>query len=307
MGRFQLHTVPWCRRTSSRRGVPPPLTHASGSSSQSSGRRTSWRAIACSKSSYAPSVTHPVPKDTRATRRTRRPRSLRSSTACLNSATRVSSHRRCPRNVGELPATASTGAVASWAALKSAAKSAGAARRWICREVAAPSKVTSSHSISRGSAPSMRTRKGSCRMRRSAAERTRKRGWSVMAVDCRSSGRRVGRMPMTATRPPWARAARRTSVSASSISRWSTPNGRPASDVWRRLHSRLKRSSSTVTRGSTVSPNTFRFNGSGRVSASTSASSSSAPIEVAPSPNPGRSSSSRRATRQRSSRKLKRW
>ena len=59
----------------------------------------------------------PVPNATRASRRLDRPAASRSSTACLNSATRVSSQSRWPRNMGELPAAASTGAVASWAAL----------------------------------------------------------------------------------------------------------------------------------------------------------------------------------------------
>ena len=41
----------------------------------------------------------------------------RSSTDCLNNAILVSSQSRWPRKVGELPATASTGAEASWTAL----------------------------------------------------------------------------------------------------------------------------------------------------------------------------------------------
>ena len=54
------------------------------------------------------------PKPTREVRPREGPRS---STACLKSATRVSSQSRWPRTVGELPATARAGALASWSAL----------------------------------------------------------------------------------------------------------------------------------------------------------------------------------------------
>src|SRR6266516_4387429 len=67
-------------------------------------------------SSSAPPRSQPVPSAVRASRR-RGPWPWRSSTDCLNRAIRVSSQSRWPRNVGELPDTASTGAVATWTAL----------------------------------------------------------------------------------------------------------------------------------------------------------------------------------------------
>jgi hypothetical protein len=61
---------------------------------------------------------------------------------------------------------------------------------------------------------------------------------------------------MTATRALSVAAARRTSRSVSSNSARSAVKGRPASGPGRRLSSRLKRSISSVTRGSTVCDST---------------------------------------------------
>jgi hypothetical protein len=91
----------------------------------------------------------------------------------LNSATRVSSQSRWPRKVGEFPAAANTGAVASWAALKWSVNRSGSTRRWSWKEVLAPSRPTSSAASSRGSAPSIRIRNGSWRSRRRPLLRAR--------------------------------------------------------------------------------------------------------------------------------------
>ena len=88
------------------RAGAPPTQGSSGS----------YRRTLSANSSRAPFRSQPVPIVARAGRR-RGPRRSRSSTDCLNSAILVSSQSRWPRNVGEFPATASTGAVASWAAL----------------------------------------------------------------------------------------------------------------------------------------------------------------------------------------------
>ena len=61
----------------------------------------------------APVAIQPVPKATRQMRRLDDRDAAGRSSACLNSATRVFSHNRWPRKVGELPATASTGPMAS--------------------------------------------------------------------------------------------------------------------------------------------------------------------------------------------------
>ena len=57
---------------------------------------------------------------------------------------------RWPRKVGEFPAAANTGAVASWAALKWAVNRSGSTRRWSWKEVLAPSRPTSSAAILQG-------------------------------------------------------------------------------------------------------------------------------------------------------------
>jgi len=68
------------------------------------------------QSPVVPPRTQPVPSAVRASWR-RSPWPWRSSTGCLNTAIRVSSQSRWPKKVGELPDTASTGALASWTAL----------------------------------------------------------------------------------------------------------------------------------------------------------------------------------------------
>ena len=107
MARFQRQTVPWCRRSSSSGGTPLP-----GDASLTKGSTGSCRRTLSVNSSSAPPRSQPVPNPARAGPR-RGPALSRSSTDCLNSATLVSSQSRRPRKVGELPAAASTGAVAS--------------------------------------------------------------------------------------------------------------------------------------------------------------------------------------------------
>ena len=111
MARFQRQTVPWCSRSSSSGGTPRPAGASLTKGSSGSCRRT-----LSVNSSSAPPRSQPVPNAARAGPR-RGPALSRSSTDCLNSAILVSSQSRRPRNTGELPAAASTGAVASWAAL----------------------------------------------------------------------------------------------------------------------------------------------------------------------------------------------
>jgi len=126
MARFQRHTVPWCSRSSSRAGTPSPRSRrSSGCSGPTTGSTGSCSRTLSSSSSSGPDRTQPVPKATREIRRLQRPAASRSSIACLNRATRVSCHSRWPRKVGELPATARTGPVASWAALKWSANRRG--------------------------------------------------------------------------------------------------------------------------------------------------------------------------------------
>jgi hypothetical protein len=117
MARFQRHTVPWCSRSSSSRGTPSPPRASSGSWSPQIGSSGSWWRTLSSNRPRALERSQSVPNATRETSRSR-PGVSRSSAACSNRAMRVSSHSTRPRNSGELPAAASTGAVASWAALK---------------------------------------------------------------------------------------------------------------------------------------------------------------------------------------------
>ena len=79
--------------------------------------------------------------------------------AWWKSGTRVSSQSSLPRKVGELAAAARAGAVASWAALKVRAKSAGVTRRWIWKAALAASATMPGSSTSRVSGPSMMTRR----------------------------------------------------------------------------------------------------------------------------------------------------
>ena len=134
----------------------------------------------------------------------------------------------------------------------------------------------------------------------------RYRDRSVIAPGSRSAGMRVGRMPMTATRPPWSLAAWATR----SASRFSSPpsavNGRPASNAGEALSSRLQRFSSSVTRGSATAARMAWLRGSGRPALSMRNSSSSAPMVAGPAPKPGWLSSCPSTVRHSSSRWAKR-
>ena len=114
MARFQRQTVPWCSLSSSSGGTPrfprPGRAWLTKGSSGSCSRTLSVN------SSTAPPRSQPVPSAARGGPRLG-PLLSRSSTDCLNSAILVSSQSRRPRKVGELPAAARAGAVASWAAL----------------------------------------------------------------------------------------------------------------------------------------------------------------------------------------------
>jgi hypothetical protein len=111
MARFQRQTVPWCSRSSSSGGT----LRQTGASLTNGSSGWCCRTLSVNSSS-APPRNQPVPNPARAWPR-RRPAPSRSSTDCLNSAILVSSQSRRPRNTAELPTAASTGAVASWAAL----------------------------------------------------------------------------------------------------------------------------------------------------------------------------------------------
>ena len=109
-----------------------------------------------------------------------------------------------------------------------------------------------------------------------------------------------------ATRPPWDLAVARTDSSAPSSSCPRLVSGRPASGDGDGLTSRLNRSSSRVRRGSPASSRMAWFLVRGWPWSSIRNSSSSAPMVRGPSPNPGRSSSCSSASRQWSSRSVKR-
>ena len=94
-----------------------------------------------------------------------------------------------------MPAAASTGATAICAALNAAAKADGGTRRCTWSPVAAPSRVMSSHSIRRGSSPSMSMWNGSPRRPSRPSLSARNRGESLIPPGPRSESRSVGRMP----------------------------------------------------------------------------------------------------------------
>ena len=79
----------------------------------------------------------------------------RVSTACWNTAMRVSAHSRRPNNSGELVAQASTGPASNWAMLYWLANVAASTCRWTWKLALQASTITESWRMRSSSRPLM--------------------------------------------------------------------------------------------------------------------------------------------------------
>ena len=204
---------------------------------------------------------------------------------------------------GELPATARTGPVASWAALKWAANWSGSTRRWTWKRCWPP--------------------QGRRRRRPPPVGRPRRSGPGTApgaaaqpVVEGAVAGKRPTARPAGGPRAPaWAgsrpsppgRRARRRPGARTIPRAWSSSlamaaNGRPASGAGVSSSWRLNRSRSRAPPGESAVSAQFWLRGRARPWASTRDSSSSAPTVAGPVPKPCRPSSRSSATRHSSSR-----